>query len=211
MNDNIDYFTPVRKDVLKEIENRKKHHSNYVPVVGSGTCDYTLILKKDSLSQLSNPSFYLECLNEIKPRFDEEEQEGELIKDDIDKLFDSSNEEEKEEKEVEELEEKVQTLAKDSLQLNAHKRKKVDKQLLESLKVQKAKTLNSNTLNGTRHTIMEEWYQKCNTDLQKGYINSIPKMYQSDKKMPPFSEFVNNEIGDAIIKYNTFLVTRINY
>ena len=60
-----DYFTIVRPDVFREIQNRGKKSGQDGTQVGWGTNVDTLVLQKNRLKMLSNGNFYTSLLDQI--------------------------------------------------------------------------------------------------------------------------------------------------
>ena len=63
----VDYFTTVRPDVFREIENRGKKSDAVGVQVGWGTNADTMVLQKSRLKTLDNPTMYEKLLKEIVP------------------------------------------------------------------------------------------------------------------------------------------------
>jgi hypothetical protein len=93
------FITPVRPDVLREIENRGKKNGTIGLNVGLGPTSNTLVFQKDILKKMIDPAHYTMLMNQIVPvskrkesshpatnelekrplELEEEEEEDELI------------------------------------------------------------------------------------------------------------------------------------
>ena len=63
--DNSKYFTTVRPDVLREIENRGKKTNTVGLNFGWGVTSDTFVIQKDKLKLMQTPSFYNMLLSQI--------------------------------------------------------------------------------------------------------------------------------------------------
>lgn len=93
----------------------------------------------------------------------------------------------------------------EDLELPVEKRKRSSKKLIAELKT------HTIAKNKKTSTVIEEWLAKCDSDIQKGYISSVPMMYSKRKKMPTLAEFLNDEAGDLLRCYNQFLVQKVRF
>ena len=61
------FITPVRPDVLREIENRGKKNGTIGLNVGLGPTSNTLVFQKDVLKTLIDPAHYIMLMKQIVP------------------------------------------------------------------------------------------------------------------------------------------------